>query len=196
MTTPNVIGVYVYKGGGWQRTNAGTPTGYSGPQVYKAGAWWNCLKVRAKASSVWQHCWVNIDYEVTGFGQSSYVGDSIDISSPYSAEVQFWINSDGSIDAQENPGSYPTRTEISGWRAYDCGRTYEVKYVETLGAFNPWDTHPTLDTYGTSWSTFNIAINTNTLKQCKMTVYIRHQATASNEISAEFTAYVEGGFGG
>lgn len=197
MAVPPVIGVYVYKGGSWQRANAGTPTGYSGPQVRQAGVWNNCIRVRARASSVWQYCWVNIDGEINITTQDN---TSIDFSfdPPYSARVDYWINDDGTVDVRADPGSYPTRTEVSSWRNYDCGRTYQYRFIEN--GPDLWTYHNTLNTWAdiSGDPAFGVSITFAGDASCSMTVGIREKvsAPAGGHDSANFYADVSAGLGG
>lgn len=146
MAVPNVIGTYVRQGGVWERANAGTPEGFSGPQVRQGGVWENALIVYAKASAVWQTCWVNIDGELELAPQSRNSFDFF--SPPFFSRVDFWFNGDGTIDAASVNGTPGSRAEVATWRDFDCGREYEIKFDEDISGFNdPWTTHPTLDTW-------------------------------------------------
>lgn len=145
MAVPAVIGVYVRQAGVWERANAGTPEGFSGPQVYQTG-WKNCVEVRAKASSVWQYSWVNIDGEINLSAQSA-VAEEISVGPTWFIEGGFQFQNDGEIFRQQNPGT-PNETVWTyraNWRNYDCGRDYEIKFERSSGI--PADTEPGLDTW-------------------------------------------------
>ena len=195
MAVPNVIGVYVRQAGVWERANGGTPIGYSGPQVRQAGVWNNCNLVRAKASSVWQYCWVTINGEINITNQDNL---AIDLSSPYDARVDYWINDDGTIDVRATPGSYATRTEVDTWRNYDCGRTYQARFIEN--GPDLWTYHPTLNTWAdiSGDPSFGISITFVGDATCSMTVGIREKvsAPAGGHDSATFAADVSAGLEG
>lgn len=139
MVLPDVIGVYVRQAGVWERANAGTPEGFSGPQVRQSGTWQNCEVVSGKASAVWETCWVNIDGEldvppnVTSF--------DFDLS-PYVLFAGVDYNGNGTIDLWQS-GSLTN--EYDNWRAFDCGRDYEILFEHTSGDLSEVD--PTLDTW-------------------------------------------------
>ena len=123
----NQIGLYTRVAGVWERVNAGTPEGFSGPQVKNAGVWKNSVVVHAQASAVWRICWVNIDGEIN---VGAYTASDFDIS-PYNVDAYIDINSDGSVD-RKNFGT--VANNYSNWRQYDCGRDYQY-YVERSSPF-------------------------------------------------------------
>lgn len=115
------VGIYVRQAGVWERANAGTPEGFSGPQVHSGSVFVNSSNVRTYASSVWNYCWVNIDGEINLL---NYTCNDFDLS-PYSLSAWFRFNNDGTIDRK----NFGTVTDTyANWRTYDCGRDYEIKF--------------------------------------------------------------------
>ena len=139
MAIAKTIGVYVYQGG-WQRANAGTPTGYAGVSVV-SGGWQNIIFAHANNGS-WQVTWCNINGELS---PTSYSATDFDIS-PYSISCEVQINTNGSVD-RINDGA--NQDNIATWRTYDCGRDYQY-YVERSTPFEAAAdlyAEPTLNTW-------------------------------------------------
>ena len=124
----NVVGIYVRQASVWERANGGTPAGYSGPQVYKSAAWNNAVEVFGYPVTGWFACWGNIDNELLAQNRSS---EDYDFTSPYFAEVGITV--EGAI------------ADDAGWRNYDCGREYEVQFVDQ--ATHNLDTVPSLSSW-------------------------------------------------
>jgi hypothetical protein len=141
MATATPIGVFTRVAGVWERVNAGTPEGFSGPQVRQGGSWSNALNVQGYASG-WNYCWVNIDGEISfNTAQAS----DFDIS-PYTVQADLRFQTDGSIDRLHND---TVTTEYSQWRFYDCGREYEIYFDRTTPG-----TYVTAEPTLTTWLTF------------------------------------------
>ena len=145
--TATEIGIYTRQAGVWERCNAGTPEGFSGPQVRQGGTWQNIVVGYAKASAVWKECWVNIDGEIEL--SNVFTLFASDTSGPsYQCTCQWYFDSDGSFlyRAYNNNNPPPTYTEVSGeWRKFDNGRTYQIWYdITDQSGPATWSTSPSL----------------------------------------------------
>lgn len=140
-----LIGVYARVAGVWQRINGGTPTGFSGPQVYRsAGGWRNCDWVYGKASSAWQVTWANINGEVPAPTLPTVTASDFDIS-PYDLDANVILKSDGSISRKQ---SGTTVQNYSAWRDYDCGRPKQWHVLRDTNYTGTYNTiEPTLSTW-------------------------------------------------
>lgn len=138
MADQPIVGAYVRDAGVWKRANAGTPEGFSGPQVYKSAAWENSLVVYGNASAAWQTCWVPIPGELNF---QNFTSSDFDLS-PYTLDTLGRIRGDGGLDRLVG-GSL--LSNFAHWRLRDCGREYEC-YIEHNGGSTS-DTTPTLSTW-------------------------------------------------
>lgn len=121
--TATVIGVYTRVAGVWERVNAGTPEGFSGPQTRQGGTWENAANVRTRQSGVWEFSWTNIDGELNAKNESAFDFDL----SPYNLSAWLRYNGDGSMDRKHNG---TITNGFSSWRPFDCGREYEIYFED------------------------------------------------------------------
>lgn len=176
----DVVGIYVRVAGIWERVNGGTPIGYSGPQVRQAGNWEN-VDIALTYTTFWRGIWANIDGEI---GVGNLLIRSEDFSAPALTKVQYWINSNGSIDGQAIPGSPASRSSISTWRQFDVGREYEARFEEVLsGSFVAWDNHPGLNVWGNltdpaTGYTYDYEVSSQASRENRMIFKVREKVTA------------------
>ena len=190
-----VIGAYVHNGAGWQRANAGSPTGRAGVFVRAPSQWDPCSNTYGKVSTTWYRTWTTIDGEIALTGLTKTATDT---SSPYGSYNQINFESDGDFGwrSYNNNSGAPGYTYVSGqWRPYDCGRSYEMKWVENSsngsGVFtrSPALAENTWSSLGTTRDYFwSVEGFTALPSRINFTVYIREtvSAPAGGDISATF----------
>lgn len=178
MAIAPVVGVYTRALGVWERCNAGTPTGFSGPQTRVAGSWVNMLTVETKQSNVWEICWVNIDGELN---VGNYFADDFDIS-PYNVSAYVTFQTNGNVSRLQFG---QVQTYHSSWRSYDCGREYELKSELDSGGINiveeplPRDTWLTFTDGGTAKTWWRSKSGTGFLfSDAQWTVRLREAVSA------------------
>lgn len=129
------IGVFVRDLGIWKRAI---------PHVKNAGVWKQCQKVWAKDAGVWKVVWADPERNltITNFSRSNF-----DAFSPFQAISGWKLNTDGTLEEEDVPGSPLGYTQFGTWDGgWDVGRTWEVKYHKNSGTFGT-DTTGTKDVW-------------------------------------------------